>query len=269
MRGVAPMEHIDTLIVSDNRMVRESLVALLSGTRFTVRQVAASPALHLSGLESGLAAARLALVVIDEEAAGMIGQVAEALPEVRIVALALRDTEGLMLRSLQLGASAYLTEDVSPADLLKTLEVVIADCAVLPMSFLGRLCLAAEPVRAPGPVAALTGLQRADGTSLSSLSSREVNILEGLALGESNKVIARNLDIAEATVKVHVKAILRKVRVKNRTQAAVWAMNKGIVSNGSVPTERFGGLVPPLPLVGGRDSFSSGALSSGALAAVA
>ena len=96
------MEHIDTLIVSDNRMVRESLVALLSDTRFTVRQVAASPALPLCGLK----AARLALVVIDEEAAGLIGQVAEALPEVRIVALALRDTEGLMLRSLQLGASA-------------------------------------------------------------------------------------------------------------------------------------------------------------------
>ncbi len=259
------MEHIDTLIVSDNRMVRESLVSLLAGTRFTVRQVAASPALPLSGLE----AARLALVVIDEEAGDLIGQVAEALPEVKIVALALRDTEGLMLRSLQLGASAYLTEDVSPADLLKTLEVVIADCAVLPMSFLGRLCLAVEPVRSPGPVAALTGLQRADGTSLSSLSSREVNILEGLALGESNKVIARNLDIAEATVKVHVKAILRKVRVKNRTQAAVWAMNKGIVSHGSAPVERFGGLVSPLPLSAGRDGFASGPLSSGILAAVA
>ena len=252
------MEHIDTLIVSDNRMVRESLVALLSGTRFTVRQVAASPGLHLADLE----AARLALVVIDEEAACIVGQVAEALPEVKIVALALRDTEGLMLRSLQLGASAYLTEDVSPSDLLKTLEVVIADCAVLPMSFLGRLCLAADPVRAPGPVAPLTGLQRADGTSLSSLSSREVNILEGLALGESNKVIARNLDIAEATVKVHVKAILRKVRVKNRTQAAVWAMNRGIVTSGAAPAERFGSLLSPLPRVSGRDGFTSGTLAA-------
>lgn len=250
------MEHVDTLIVSDNRMVRESLVALLSGTRFTVRQVAACPGLHLDDLE----AARLALVVIDEEAACIVGQVAEALPEVKIVALALRDTEGLMLRSLQLGASAYLTEDVSPADLLKTLEVVIADCAVLPMSFLGRLCLTADPVRAPGPVAALTGLQRADGTSLSSLSSREVNILEGLALGESNKVIARNLDIAEATVKVHVKAILRKVRVKNRTQAAVWAMNRGIVTSAAPPAERFGSVLSPFPLVSGRDGFTSGTL---------
>jgi len=43
--------------------------------------------------------------------------------------------------------------------------------------------------------------------------------------GDSNKVIARKIDIAEATVKVHVKAILRKIRLSNRTQAAIWAMN--------------------------------------------
>jgi len=55
------------------------------------------------------------------------------------------------------------------------------------------------------------------------LSTREVEILRGLMEGESNKVIARKLDIAEATIKVHVKAILRKVRVQNRTQAALWA----------------------------------------------
>jgi two-component system nitrate/nitrite response regulator NarL len=52
---------------------------------------------------------------------------------------------------------------------------------------------------------------------------REVEILKRLMEGESNKVIARKLDIAEATIKVHVKTILRKVRAQNRTQAALWA----------------------------------------------
>jgi two-component system nitrate/nitrite response regulator NarL len=55
------------------------------------------------------------------------------------------------------------------------------------------------------------------------LSSREVEILRRLMEGESNKVIARKLAIAEATIKVHVKSVLRKVRVQNRTQAAMWA----------------------------------------------
>jgi two-component system nitrate/nitrite response regulator NarL len=56
------------------------------------------------------------------------------------------------------------------------------------------------------------------------LSEREVQILNGLVQGHANKVIARTCDIAEATVKVHIKSILRKIRVVNRTQAAIWAL---------------------------------------------
>ncbi len=59
------------------------------------------------------------------------------------------------------------------------------------------------------------------------LSPREKTILRCLIEGDTNKCIARKIDIAEATVKVHVKAILRKIRVQNRTQAAIWAMNNG------------------------------------------
>jgi two-component system nitrate/nitrite response regulator NarL len=59
------------------------------------------------------------------------------------------------------------------------------------------------------------------------LSYREACVLRFLVEGASNKVIGRNIEVAEATVKVHVKAILRKIRARNRTQAAVWAMNNG------------------------------------------
>jgi DNA-binding NarL/FixJ family response regulator len=59
---------------------------------------------------------------------------------------------------------------------------------------------------------------------ISSLTLRETEILNCLSLGRSNKEIACDLDIAEATVKVHVKTLLRKLRVKNRTQAALWAL---------------------------------------------
>jgi len=71
------------------------------------------------------------------------------------------------------------------------------------------------------------------------LSTREKCILRCLVEGDSNKIIARNVKIAEATVKVHVKAILRKIRVHNRTQAAIWAMNNGssvwTTGNGAAP----------------------------------
>jgi DNA-binding CsgD family transcriptional regulator len=65
------------------------------------------------------------------------------------------------------------------------------------------------------------------GTYASLLSARQRSILRCLVQGDSNKIIARKMAMAEATVKVHVKAILRKVRVHNRTQAAIWAMSNG------------------------------------------
>jgi two-component system nitrate/nitrite response regulator NarL len=63
------------------------------------------------------------------------------------------------------------------------------------------------------------------------LSQREAQILDGLVKGHANKVIARTCDIAEATVKVHMKSILRKIRVENRTQAAIWAMENGYAAD--------------------------------------
>ena len=65
------------------------------------------------------------------------------------------------------------------------------------------------------------------------LSEREAQILDGLVKGHANKVIARTCEIAEATVKVHMKSILRKIRVDNRTQAAIWAIANGYAADGS------------------------------------
>ena len=61
----------------------------------------------------------------------------------------------------------------------------------------------------------------------SRLSQREAHILDGLVQGHANKVIARSCNITEATVKVHMKSILRKIQVANRTQAAIWALEHG------------------------------------------
>ncbi|MBV1795648.1 response regulator transcription factor [Siccirubricoccus sp. G192] len=72
------------------------------------------------------------------------------------------------------------------------------------------------------------------------LSPREVEVLRSLSAGHSNKIIARQIGISEATVKVHMKGILRKLRATNRTEAAVWARNHGLVSLRSVPED-----IPP------------------------
>lgn len=91
--------------------------------------------------------------------------------------------------------------------------------AVTPPSYLGGGAGLSDPIPDSGhgcvPCAALK------------LSERETQILDGLVRGFANKVIARRYDITEATVKVHMKSILRKIRVGNRTQAAIWALEHG------------------------------------------
>ena len=72
-----------------------------------------------------------------------------------------------------------------------------------------------------------TGQAHVVETKTPTLSEREIQILDGLVKGHANKVIARRCGITEATVKVHMKSILRKIRVGNRTQAAIWALENG------------------------------------------
>src|SRR6476619_8470323 len=79
------------------------------------------------------------------------------------------------------------------------------------------------------------------------LSPREKSILRCLIAGDSNKGIARKIDIAEATVKVHVKGILRKIRVQNRTQAAIWAMNHGALARAALRNAPHSGLDRRIP----------------------
>jgi two-component system nitrate/nitrite response regulator NarL len=87
------------------------------------------------------------------------------------------------------------------------------------------------------------------------LSPREQSILRCLIEGDSNKRIARKIDIAESTVKVHVKAILRKIRVQNRTQAAIWAMN-----NGSLARSADKGTLPEIAEVDTPVASSNGVI---------
>jgi len=78
---------------------------------------------------------------------------------------------------------------------------------------------------APAPLANGKGSMESESDYRPRLSAREEFVLRCLIGGDSNKAIARKMAIADATVKAHVKSILRKIRAQNRTQAAIWAMN--------------------------------------------
>jgi two-component system nitrate/nitrite response regulator NarL len=109
-------------------------------------------------------------------------------------------------------------------------ELVMAGETIFPPAFLSFVLDAESNHLAEAAAGDESGeaiLVTTEDTIAPQLSPREKSILRCLIEGDSNKCIARKIDIAEATVKVHVKAILRKIRVQNRTQAAIWGLNNG------------------------------------------
>jgi DNA-binding NarL/FixJ family response regulator len=131
------------------------------------------------------------------------------------------------------GAHGYFVNAITCDRFVKSVELVMLGETIFPPAFLSFI-LDPGTGLVDGATNAAHGIESGEPILLASedpaaplLSPREKLILHCLIEGDSNKCIARKMDIAEATVKVHVKAILRKIRVQNRTQAAIWGMNNG------------------------------------------
>jgi DNA-binding NarL/FixJ family response regulator len=149
-------------------------------------------------------------------------------PDGRIAVVADHYRLDQLASAFRAGANGYFVNVITCDRFIKSLELVMMGETIFPPAFLsfildpegGHLVEAA-------PNDGETILLTTEDAIAPPLSPREKLILGCLIEGNSNKFIARKIDIAEATVKVHVKAILRKIRVQNRTQAAIWAMNNG------------------------------------------
>src|SRR6059058_1325987 len=135
-----------------------------------------------------------------------------------------------LVLAFRAGANGYFVDVMACDVFIKSIELVMMGETIFPPAFLSFV-LDPEGDRlgqaAPRDENSKAILIRNENTLAPQLSTREKSILCCLIEGDSNKCIARKIDIAEATVKVHVKAILRKIRVQNRTQAAIWGMNHG------------------------------------------
>ncbi len=146
---------------------------------------------------------------------------------------------GELVSAFRAGANGYFADVMACDVFIKSIELVMMGETIFPPAFLSFVL---DPERdrlgqaAPRDENNQAMLVRTENTFAPQLSTREKSILRRLIEGDSNKCIARKIDIAEATVKVHVKAILRKIRVQNRTQAAIWAMSNGSrLANNSSP----------------------------------
>ena len=126
-----------------------------------------------------------------------------------------------IVASLRAGAQGYLLKDMEPDELIDALEGIVRGETVVAKELTGVL---AKAVQGESPAESRVP------ASVAELTPREREILCHLAEGQSNKVIARNLGISDGTVKLHVKAILRKLEVHSRVEAAVIAVEQNLCS---------------------------------------
>lgn len=148
-----------------------------------------------------------------------------------------------LFEALRAGAQGYLLKDMEPSQLVVALRQVLnGETAVAPeltgllaQAVQGKLPAASDPAKAGSE------------PPFSDLTPRELEILEHLAAGQSNKLIARQLGISDGTVKLHVKAVLRKLQVHSRVEAAILAVENGLGRSSVLPSPQTDPTAEPQP----------------------
>jgi DNA-binding NarL/FixJ family response regulator len=208
---------IKILIVDDHEVVRCGLKSLVAGTDIEV----------VAEAESGDEAVRMVaarkpdVVLMDIRMPGgdgltALGRIKLDHPEMPVLVLSTYDNPTYVARAVALGAAGYVLKGAPRERLLETIRTAARGESAWTREELRRVTGALATPRLSSDVEV-------------PLTKRESEVLRQLALGLTNKEIAQALSISYETVKEHVQHILRKVGVSDRTQAAVWAVRKGLV----------------------------------------
>ena len=208
---------ISLLVADDHEVVRSGLVNLLSETSINIVAEATNgkEAVELT-LEHNLKVVMMDIRMIDGDGLSALEAIRKQSPETAVVMLSTYDNPTYIARSLALGACDYVLKGSPVAKIVGALERAARGEAPAPDSV-------AVPVKE-----AMEKRQPPEDKSIP-LTKREMQVLRHLALGLSNKEVGSSLGISVETVKEHVQNILRKLKVTDRTQAAVWAVKRGLV----------------------------------------
>lgn len=220
----ADQTKISVLLVDDHTLFR-------SGIRFLLQRHADFQVVGEAqdGVE-GVKRARQLLpdvILLDLHMPGMSGLetlqlILQDRPDAAVILLTVSEDAEDLSAALQAGARGYLIKNIDADYLVRAIRRAAAGEAVVAEAMTAKLVaqLKGGNQAKPAPV-----------SELDKLTPREKEILTCLARGESNKVIARNLSVAESTVKIHVQNVLKKLNLSSRVQAAVFAVEHGVSSS--------------------------------------
>jgi DNA-binding NarL/FixJ family response regulator len=208
---------IRLLVADDHEVIRTGLASLLAGSNIEIVAEAAS------GKETVKQAQQhqpdvvlLDIRMPDGDGLGTLEKLRAKVPGVRVVMLSTYDNPTYIARAVALGANDYVLKGSTREDMIATIEAAAAGESPSRCGELRRIATAMK-------------LRQVVDDDEVPLTQRETQVLRHVALGLSNKEIGRSLEISVETVKEHVQNILRKIAVSDRTQAAVWAVRKGLV----------------------------------------
>ncbi|EMS2181175.1 response regulator transcription factor [Neisseria gonorrhoeae] len=210
---------IKIILIDDHTLFRSGIKALL--LRQHGFEVIGEAADGLSGIKM-ISRLQPDVVLLDLDMPGMNGrealsQIISINPQQEVIMLTVSEDSDDLTECMRIGARGYLLKNINADFLLESIRKAAEGDNVFSPEMTAKL------------VKSLISPQPAQRTqALSSLTPRELEILGYLAAGHSNKIIARHLDLAESTVKVHVQNLLRKLNLSSRVQAAVYAIRHNV-----------------------------------------
>ncbi|ENW6758248.1 response regulator transcription factor [Neisseria gonorrhoeae] len=210
---------IKIILIDDHTLFRSGIKALLS--RQHGFEVIGEAADGLSGIKM-ISRLQPDVVLLDLDMPGMNGrealsQIISINPQQEVIMLTVSEDSDDLTECMRIGARGYLLKNINADFLLESIRKAAEGDNVFSPEMTAKL------------VKSLISPQPAQRTqALSSLTPRELEILGYLAAGHSNKIIARHLDLAESTVKVHVQNLLRKLNLSSRVQTAVYAIRHNV-----------------------------------------
>ncbi len=225
------------LVVDDHELIRVAMQLVLRQIDATIE------VLEAGNCTDALAAADrhpdLGLILLDIQLPGMsgldaLGSFRERHPAIPVVVLSGSESRDDVMRAIDGGAMGFIPKSQPSHVMINALRLVLAGGVYLPAEILS------QPATSAAATAALAGAVRAPADL--GLTGRQSEVLALLVQGKPNKIICRELGLAESTVKIHVTAILRALRVANRTQAVIAVSRLGL---------KLGGLGARTPAAGG------------------
>src|SRR4029453_10632285 len=208
------------LVVDDHELIREALHGVLKELKRDVIVLEAADSRqamqHLSE-QADIGLILLDLSLPDRDGFSVLSELCERRPAISVVVLAARQDRDSVVKELDLGALGFIPKSGQREVMLSALQLVFAGGIYIPPEILAR-----EDPSLPKPKLTRVAADTAPVTPTDvGLTGRQLDVLALMMQGKSNKAICRVLDLAEATVKNHVTAILKSLRVTNRTEAVI------------------------------------------------